>query len=80
MAERRILTWKYEDGPEDAPLEGSPDDVGPAWIDTMDGEKLVSSEKANDGEWLTRAEAQQLAERNGYVFSADDGSPWLESQ
>jgi hypothetical protein len=27
--ESRVLTWKLEDGPEDAPEGGSPEDVGP---------------------------------------------------
>ena len=72
MEQRRILTWKLEDGPEDAPDEGSPDDVGPAWIDTMEGDRHVAEEKVRDGEWVTRAEAQRIAAANGYEFSADD--------
>jgi hypothetical protein len=64
--------WKFEDGPEDAPEEGSPNDVGPAWIDTYDGDKHVSDEKIRGGEWITRAEAQRIAAENGYEFTADD--------
>jgi len=71
LKRRQVLTWKFEDGPEDAPEEGSPSDVGPAWIDTYEGETRVSEEKVRDGEWITRAEAQQLAADNGYGFSAD---------
>jgi len=61
------LTWKWEDGPEDA--EGDdPKDVGPAWIDHADG----SSERVNDGQWITRAEAQRLAAEKGYEVAMDD--------
>ena len=67
-----MLTWKFEDGPEDAPGEGSPDDVGPAWVDTFEGQDLVSSDKIADGEWITRADAERIASENGYEFSADD--------
>jgi hypothetical protein len=61
------LYWKYEEGPEDA--EGKdPNDVGPVWIDRPDG----SSEKANGGEWMTRADARKLAEENGWVLDEDE--------
>jgi hypothetical protein len=69
---RQVLTWKYEDGPEDAPDEGDPNDVGPARVDTWEGDQHLSGEKVRDGEWITRAEAQRLAAENGYTFSADD--------
>ncbi len=64
--------WKFEDGPEDAPEEGSPDDVGPAWLDTYDGDNEVVSEKLNEGEWMTRAEAQRLAAANEYELLLDE--------
>jgi len=64
--------WKYEDGPEDAPDEGDPNDVGPAWIDTYNGDEHVSSETVAEGEWITRAEAHRLAESNGYELALDD--------
>jgi hypothetical protein len=67
-----VLTWKVEDGPEDAPLEGSPDDVGPAWVTLYAGEEELSTEQLNDGDWLTRAEAERVAAENGYTFAADD--------
>lgn len=66
--------WKLEDGPEDAPDEGSPEDVGPAWIDTYENDTHVSEEKVANGEWISRAEAKRLAADNGYEFEADDGS------
>ncbi len=72
MARRRVLTWKFEDGPEDAPGEGSPDDIGPAWIDTFDDDEHVSEEKVNGGEWISRSEAQRIASTRGCEFSADD--------
>ena len=71
---RKVLTWKLEDGPEDAPDEGSPDDVGPAWVSVYENNVLVSDEKAVGGQWITRAEAQRLAAENDWEFSADDGS------
>jgi hypothetical protein len=64
--------WKYDDGPEDAPEEGSPDDVGPAWIDTYEEDERISSEQVAQGEWVTRAEAQRLASESGYELAIDD--------
>jgi hypothetical protein len=64
--------WKYEDGPEDAPDDGDPNDVGPAWIDTYDRDECVSSEPVAEGGWITRAEAHRLAESNGYELAVDD--------
>jgi hypothetical protein len=72
VALRRVLMWKDEDGPEDAPDEGGPNDVGPAWLDTYEGDERVSSEKVRDGEWITRAEAQRVAAANGYELAVDD--------
>jgi len=46
--------------------------VGPAWIDTYDGDERISNEQVADGEWITRAEAQRLAESNGYELALDD--------
>jgi hypothetical protein len=69
--ERRVLTWKLEESPEDAPDE-SPEDVGPAWLDTFRGEEVVDSEQIGNGEWITRAEARRLAEEHGYDLSEDD--------
>jgi len=48
VALRRVLMWKFEDGPEDAPDEGDPNDVGPAWLDTYEGDERVSP-----GRWPT---------------------------
>jgi hypothetical protein len=67
-----VVTWKVEDGPEDAPDEGSPDDVGPAWLTLYAGDEELSVEQLDDGDWMTRAEAQRLAIENGYTFAADD--------
>jgi hypothetical protein len=68
---RRVLTWKLEDGPADAPKSGSPDDVGPAWLDTP-GPDGTTSEEVADGKSITRAEARQLAEEEGNELSDDD--------
>ena len=67
-----MLTWKLEDGPEDAPDGGSPDDVGPAWVVVYENDVFVSDEKAADGEWITRAEAERLADEKGWGFHVDD--------
>jgi hypothetical protein len=72
MTERRVLIWKYEDGPEDAPDEGDPNDIGPAWIDTYDGDVRLSTESVVSGEWITRAEAHRIAESNGCELLEDD--------
>jgi hypothetical protein len=68
---RRVLTWKFEEGPADAPEEGSPDDAGPAWLEITDPEGTIIDEVA-DGEWITRAEARRLAHEVGYELSEDD--------
>jgi hypothetical protein len=74
VARRKMLTWKMEDGPEDAPSDGSPDDIGPAWIVVSEGDELVEEERVLGGEWITRAEAIRMAQENGCEFEADDGS------
>jgi hypothetical protein len=74
VVERKILTWKMEDGPEDAPTEGSPNDVGPAWIVVYEDGEPVADEKVLGGDWITRAEAERMARENGLEFEADDGS------
>lgn len=68
---RQVLTWKLEDGPEDAGDGPSPHDVGPAWLDTYDGTVLVDSEPLADGDWISRADARRLAEDAGYDFAED---------
>jgi hypothetical protein len=67
---RTVLTWKFEDGPPDAREEGSPEDMGPAWLDT-EGSDGPISERVADGAWITRAEARRLAEERGYELSED---------
>jgi len=69
--ESRVLTWKLEDGPEDAPEGGSPEDVGPAWLHTYRAEELVDSEPIASGEWITRGAARRLAKEHGYELSED---------
>jgi hypothetical protein len=60
------LSWKFEDGPEDAEDE-DPADVGPAWIERADG----TTHEANGGEWITRAEARRLAAAESYRLMED---------
>jgi hypothetical protein len=64
------LYWKYEDGPEAAggELVDSPADVGPAVITEADG----TEREVNGGEWITRAEAQRLANEGNYSLIVDD--------
>ena len=64
--------WKFEDGPEDAPYEGDPSDVGLAWIVTFAGDERISSEEVAEGQSITRAEARRLAEREGYELAIFD--------
>ena len=68
-AVRGRVTWKYEDGPANAPVEASPDDVGPAWIDHPGNPE---SEPVANGEWISRAEARRFAAERGYELSEDD--------
>jgi hypothetical protein len=68
------VVWKFEDGPEDADEdENDPRDVGPAWLDTFehDPDRPASSEKLNDGEWITRERARENARENGYELLED---------
>jgi hypothetical protein len=57
------LVWKDEAGPG-WPGGGHPQREGPAWMKTADG----SLEELNEGAWMTRAAAQDRAEREGYAF------------
>jgi hypothetical protein len=66
--------------PADAPQKGSPDDVGPAWINTYAKDGSVTSEKVAGGDWITRVEAHRLAYTDGFELMIDDGNqPSLES-
>lgn len=52
-----------EDGPDDAGLNGSPDDVGPAWLQTQNAAREIVQEPVNNGEWISRMEAPNPRER-----------------
>jgi hypothetical protein len=65
--ERRRLVWKREGGYEDGEVP-----AGPAWLDTLDDDKVTASERLRGGEWIPRAEAVSLAEENGYELLLDD--------
>jgi hypothetical protein len=67
-AERTVLYWKMEDGPGDGESP-DPEDVGPAWVYGPDG----GEEPVNEGEWITRTEAQRIASESGYKLQLDDG-------
>jgi hypothetical protein len=71
-AAKPVLYWKMEDGPEDAGPEGSPHDVGPAWLQTQAAAGDVTQEPVNDGEWISRSQALNLASANGYTLNLDD--------
>jgi hypothetical protein len=71
-AEVPVLCWKREDGPTDAPEQGSLDDVGPAWLETQDEYGNRTSEPISDGNWVTRQEVLALAAGMGYTLSVDD--------
>lgn len=74
MSEAPRLLWKLEDV-ADRSGDPSPDDVGPAWITWPATENTPRrSEKVRGGEWITRAEAQELALANGYVLKEDAGA------
>jgi hypothetical protein len=57
------LVWKDKDGPG-WPGGGHPQREGQAWIRAADG----SLEELDDGAWMTRAEAQERANREGLAF------------
>ena len=71
-AVRPILYWKMEDGPEDAGPNGSPEDVGPAWLQTQNSAGDMEQEPVNNGEWIQRIDALSLAHAKGYTVSIDD--------
>lgn len=63
---QETLYWKWEGVPPGAE-QLTPADVGPAWVVEADGaERLI-----NDGEWISRAEAEALAQAGGYIFDAE---------
>ena len=64
-----VLYWKLEDVSEGDGEKRHPADIGPAWIYLPDG----SEDPVRDGEWITRADAEQLAAENGYELQLDDG-------
>jgi hypothetical protein len=70
-AVRRVLSWKFEDGPADAGPGGSPVDAGPAWLITTDSEGEEVAEPIAGGEWITRAEGRRLAAERGYDLDED---------
>ena len=68
MASNAIqLYWKLEDAPEGDGETPHPTDVGPAWIYRPDG----SEEPVRNGEWITRADAQRIADESGYELGLD---------
>jgi hypothetical protein len=64
------LYWKWEDAPTDA-TEDDPAAVGPAWVIGADG----TERNINGGEWITRAEAEELASSNGWALHTDEADP-----
>jgi hypothetical protein len=64
-----VLYWKLEDVLEGDGESPHSADVGPAWLYLPNG----SEQPIRDGEWITRADAQELAAKNGYELQADDG-------
>jgi hypothetical protein len=70
-AQQIVLYWKPEDGPDDA-LSPSSNDVGPAWLETRDEDGAIQSEPFEDGRWLTRMEAFNLASVRGYTIRVDE--------
>jgi hypothetical protein len=66
-----VLVWKCEEGPPGA-TDASPEDAGPAWVVIEREDGPETTEWIADGGWITRAEAQRIAEERGYEFAADD--------
>ena len=66
--------WKFEDGPEDAPDDWDPRDVGLAWIVTFAGDERISTEEVAEGQSITLAEARRLAEKEGHELTLFDES------
>jgi hypothetical protein len=73
-AAQPVLYWKLEEGHTDAGFTGHrhPHDLGPAWLETEDARGNVTHEPINEGEWIRRADAFDLARVNGYTLSVDD--------
>ena len=70
-ATQPVLYWKCEDGPAEAGPRGSPEDVGPAWLQTHGARGSVTQEPVNGGEWIRRIDALSLAHAKGYTVSID---------
>jgi hypothetical protein len=73
VSDRRVLVWKHEESARASDAVGSSTDAGPAWIDTYRGSSHLSQEQVAGGRWVTRAEAQDLAEQLGCEIELDDG-------
>ena len=59
--------WKLEDGDGDLA-------IGPAWVDTIGEDGRISqTEKAADGEWISRRQARELAAQHGWELVSDAG-------
>lgn len=63
------MIWKLEDVADESSRELL-DDVGPAWIRRPGTQAAV---QIQDGRWITREEARELARENGYTLTEDDG-------
>jgi hypothetical protein len=61
------MYWRRKRGPFEVTKEPSPSDVGLAWVVEADGtERYI-----NNGEPITRAEAERLAAAGEYTLDAE---------
>lgn len=66
MAQRRVLYWKRGTDSPDS-YSDALHVLGPAWVIEADG----SERPLNDGDWISKAEAERLAAVGGFVLDAE---------
>jgi hypothetical protein len=67
LTEQSILYWKWEEGPQINEGVPTPGDLGPAWVVQAD----ATERTINGGDWITRAEAERLAEVGKHTLDAE---------
>jgi hypothetical protein len=66
VSDRGTLYWRRESGVIGT-KEDAFNEVGPAWVIETDGTKR----NINDGEWITRLEAERLAATGEYTLKVE---------
>ena len=66
------LIWKLEDSAGESGV-GDLEDLGPAWVELRSPNGSAVLEKLDDGEWMTRGRAREIARDRDLDLFEDDG-------